>query len=166
VRRYQNYIIGIVALSLLLIRNKMSATKFIARFEGIKLNAYQDSAGIWTIGYGNTRNPYTGLPVKKGDKITQAQALDWLRISTSSAEKDVKRLVKVPITANQLSALTSLVYNIGAGAFARSTLLRLLNSKTDKNLVAAQFLRWNRAGGKELPGLTLRRKKEADLFLS
>ena len=90
----------------------MSATKFIARFEGIKLNAYQDSAGIWTIGYGNTRNPYTGLPVKKGDKITQAQALDWLRIITAAAEGDVKRLVKVPITANQLSALNSLVYNI------------------------------------------------------
>jgi lysozyme len=165
-KRYSKYIVGLTVAALLLIRNKVSATKLISQFEGLKLRAYQDSAGIWTIGYGNTRNPYTGLPVKRGDTITQAQALDWLKISTSAAQGDVKRLVKVPINANQLAALTSLVYNIGAGAFARSTLLRLLNSKADKKLVAAQFLRWNRAGGQVLPGLTTRRQKEADLFLS
>jgi len=162
----KNYIIALAIVGLILLTTKVSAAKVIAQFEGLELKAYQDSAGIWTIGYGNTRNPYTGLPIKQGDKITKKEALDWLRITTASVEADVKRLVKVPINTNQRLALASLVFNIGAGAFARSTLLRLLNSGADKAAVAAQFLRWNRAGGKVIPGLTKRRKAESELFLS
>jgi|688.fasta_scaffold14181_18 lysozyme len=162
----KNYIIALAIVGLILLTTKVSAAKVIAQFEGLELKAYQDSAGIWTIGYGNTRNPYTGLPVKQGDTITKKEALDWLRITTAAVEADVKRLVKVPINTNQQLALASLVFNIGTGAFARSTLLRLLNSGADKAAVAAQFLRWNRAGGKVLPGLTKRRKAESELFLS
>ena len=168
----KNYIIALAIVGLILLTTKVSAAKVIAQFEGLELKAYQDSAGIWTIGYGNTRNPYTGLPVKQGDTITKKEALDWLRITTAAVEADVKRLVKVPINNNQLLALTSLVFNIGVGAFGGtksrppSTLLRLLNSGADKAAVAAQFLRWNRAGGKVLPGLTKRRKAESELFLS
>jgi lysozyme len=72
----------------------------------------------------------------------------------------------VPINNNQQLALASLLFNIGAGAFARSTLLRLLNSGAEKAAVAAQFLRWNKVKGKEVPGLTRRRKEESKIFLS
>ena len=162
----KNYIIALAILGLILISSKMSAAALIAKFEGLELKAYHDSAGIWTIGYGNTRNPYTGLPIKQGDKITKKEALDWLRITTSAVEADVNRLVKVPVNTNQRLALASLVFNIGAGAFARSTLLRLLNSGAEKSAVAAQFLRWNKVKGKEVKGLTRRRKAESELFLS
>ena len=162
----KNYIIALAIVGLILLSTKVSAAKVIAQFEGLELKAYQDSAGIWTIGYGNTRNPYTGLPVKQGDTITKKEALDWLKITTAAVEADVKRLVKVPINTNQQLALASLVFNIGTGAFARSTLLRLLNSGADKAAVAAQFLRWNKVKGKEVKGLTRRRKAESELFLS
>jgi len=162
----KNYIIALAILGLILITSNVSAAALIAKFEGLELEAYKDSAGIWTIGYGNTRNPYTGLPIKQGDKITKKEALDWLRITTTAVEADVKRLVKVPINTNQRLALASLVFNIGAGAFARSTLLRLLNSGAEKSAIAAQFLRWNKVNGKEVKGLTNRRKAEAELFLS
>lgn len=162
----KNYIIALAILGLILITSNVSAAALIAKFEGLELKAYQDSAGIWTIGYGNTRNPYTGLPIKKGDKITKKEALDWLKITTAAVEADVKRLVKVPVNTNQSLALASLVFNIGAGAFARSTLLRLLNIGAEKSAIAAQFLRWNKVNGKEVKGLTNRRKAEAELFLS
>lgn len=165
-RKAKNYIITLAVVGLLLISRKVSATKIIAKFEGLRLRAYQDTGNIWTIGYGTTINPETGLPIKKGDVITKEKALAWLRINTAALETQIKKLVKVPINANQLTALTSLAYNIGMGAFSRSTLLRLLNNGTEKNLVAAQFIRWNKVKGKEVPGLTNRRKLEAELFLS
>lgn len=168
----RTYIIALAILGLILITSKVSAATLIAKFEGLELKAYQDSAGIWTIGYGNTRNPYTGVPIKQGDKITKKEALDWLRITTAATEKQVKEKLKVKQNANQISALTSLVYNIGIGAFAgtktrpQSTLLRLINSGADKNEIAAQFIRWNKVKGKEVPGLTRRRQLEAELYLS
>lgn len=165
-RKAKNYIITLAIVGLLLISRKVSATKIIAKFEGLRLRAYQDTGNIWTIGYGTTINPETGLPIKKGDVITKEKALAWLRLNTAALETQIKKLVKVPINANQLTALTSLAYNIGMGAFSRSTLLRLLNNGTEKNLVAAQFIRWNKVKGKEVPGLTNRRKLEAELFLS
>lgn len=165
-RKAKNYIITLAIVGLLLISRKVSATKIIAQFEGLRLKSYPDSGGIYTIGYGTTINPETGLPIKKGDVITKEKALAWLRINTAALETQIKKLVKVPINANQLTALTSLAYNIGMGAFSRSTLLRLLNNATEKNLVAAQFIRWNKVKGKEVPGLTNRRKLEAELFLS
>ena len=143
----------------------MAPDKIIAEFEGCKLTAYQDVAGIWTIGYGAIYMP-DGTPIKKGDKITQEQADSWLKQDTARFQEKVKALVKVMINGNQLSALTSLAYNIGIGAFSRSTLLKLLNLGRPKEEVAAQFLRWNMAGGKVVKGLTMRRKKEAALFLS
>lgn len=165
-RKAKNYIITLAIVGLILISRKVSATRIIAQFEGLRLRAYQDTGNIWTIGYGTTINPETGLPIKKGDVITKDQALAWLRINIAGLERQIKRLVKVPITANQLTALTSLAYNIGIGAFSRSTLLRLVNNRADKNLIAAQFIRWNKVKGQEVPGLTRRRQLEAELFLS
>lgn len=151
---------------LLLISNKVSAEKIIAQFEGLRLKAYQDSANVWTIGYGTTKNPDTGAKIKEGDTITKAKALEWLKKDTAAFKAGVQKLVKVPINENQLAALTSLAYNIGLTAFSRSTLLRYLNSNVAKEQVAAQFLRWNRSGGQIVRGLTIRRKLESDLFLT
>jgi len=160
------YIIGLAILALILFAGKMSAAKIIAKFEGLRLRAYKDSGGIWTIGYGTTINPETGLPIKQGDVITKAKALEWLKIQTASVATRVKALLKRPVTENQLAALTSLAYNIGLGAFGRSTLLRKLNAGESTNAVAAEFLRWNKVNKVEVPGLTNRRKLEAELFLS
>lgn len=144
----------------------MSAEKLIAEFEGLRLKAYQDSANVWTIGFGITRNPETGLPIKKGDTITKEKALQWLKIVAKSAEAEVNKFVKVPINANQRAALTSFVFNIGGSRFAKSSLLRKLNAGEPKAEVAKEFDRWVYAGGKILPGLQRRRKEEAKLFLS
>jgi lysozyme len=162
----RTYIIALAILGIILITSKVSAATLIAKFEGLELKAYQDSAGIWTIGYGNTRNPYTGVPIKQGDTITKKEALDWLRLITAATEKQVKAKLKVKQNDRQISALTSLAYNIGLGAFGRSRLLELINTGAKPNDIAAQFIRWNKVNKKEVPGLTRRRQLEAELYLS
>ena len=144
----------------------MSAEKLIAKFEGLRLRSYLDSAGIWTIGYGSTKDPYTGVSVKQGQTISKATALDWLQKDIAQRQVAIRKLVKVPITSNQMAAITSLAYNIGLGAFQKSTLLRLLNQKAPITEIADQFLRWNKVNGKELKGLTNRRILERELFLT
>jgi len=157
-------VIGAIIL-LLLISKKVSAAKLIAQFEGLRLKAYRDTGGIWTIGYGSTKDPYTGVSVKEGDAISKETALDWLNKDIKQRQVAIRKLVKVPVTANQLAALTSLAYNIGLGAFQRSTLLRLLNQKAPIQQVADQFLRWNKVNNQEVKGLTNRRILERELFL-
>ena len=157
--------IGIAVLLILLIGKKLSALNIIKKFEGLELTSYPDTGGIWTIGYGNTINKDTGQAIKPGDKIDLETAERWLKLDVAEREKKIKGLIKVPVTANMMAAMTSLSYNIGTGAFGSSTLLRLLNSGSDKNLVADQFLRWNKVQGKEVKGLTNRRKLERELFL-
>ena len=159
-------IIGGIVLLLLLISKKVSATAFISRHEGLRLNAYLDSGGVWTIGYGSTYNHAANRAVKRGDRISQQTALAWLEKDTIKAQDAVNSSVKVPITKNQKIALTSLAYNIGTGAFKRSTLLRLLNEGKPKIEVANQFLRWRFDNGIEIPGLLNRRRDEMKLFLS
>lgn len=161
----QYIFIGALAL-LLLITTRVKAETIIKEFEGEELDAYLDPAGIPTIGYGTTRNPETGKKIKIGDKIDKATALKWLRIDTAKIRESVKKRIKVPINARQLDALTSFVYNVGPTAFADSTMLKLINNKTDKNIVANEFDRWVYAKGKKLPGLVRRRKLEKELFLS
>lgn len=129
-----------------------------AEFEGLKLTAYQDSVGVWTIGYGHTKG------VKPGDKITQYEALNFLRSDVKSAEDDVNRLVKVPLTQNQFDALVDFTFNLGGGALARSTLLTYVNARNFGG-AALEFHKWNQAGGKVLEGLKRRRRAEADLFV-
>jgi len=161
----QYIVIGALAL-LLLLSNRVKAEAIIKEFEGEKLDAYLDPAGIPTIGYGTIRNPDTGKRIKLGDKIDKATALRWLRVDTAKMRESVKKQVKVPINVRQLDALTSFVYNVGPTAFAQSTMLRLLNNRTDKRIVAREFDRWVFAKGVKLPGLVRRRKLEKELFLS
>jgi lysozyme len=141
------------------------ALNTIQQFEGLKLKAYKDSVGIWTIGFGNIFNLDTGNPIKEGDEITQETADRWLKIEVDQLQDKMRKVITVPLNDNQWTALTSLAYNIGFGAFKRSTLLRLLNAGATKQEVANQILRWNKAGGKEIQGLTNRRKAEYNLYL-
>ncbi|USR72469.1 lysozyme [Acinetobacter junii] len=135
----------------------------ISSFEGIRLNAYDDGVGVWTIGIGTTVYP-NGVKVKKGDKCTLEQAKSYFAHDLKRFEASVNNLVKVPLSQNQFDALVSLTYNIGSGNFASSTLLKKLNAK-DYQGAADQFPRWNKAKGKVLNGLVRRREAERALFL-
>ncbi|WP_151830020.1 lysozyme [Acinetobacter junii] len=137
--------------------------ELISSFEDLKLNAYDDGVGVWTIGIGTTTYP-NGVKVKKGDKCTLEQAKEYFAHDLKRFESSVNNLVKVPLTQNQFDALVSLVYNIGQTAFSNSTLLKKLNAK-DYQAAADQFLRWNKGGGKVMKGLVRRREAERVLFL-
>lgn len=132
--------------------------RLLKSFEGLRLEAYQDAVGVWTIGYGTTSG------VQPGMVITEAQAEAFLRRDLNRFEQAVTDLVKVPLTDDQFSALVSFTYNVGEGALSTSTLLRLLNQR-DYQGAADQLLRWDKAGGQSLAGLTRRRKAERALFL-
>ncbi|HGG8841610.1 MULTISPECIES: lysozyme [Enterobacter] len=136
----------------------------IKEFEGCKLTAYQDSVGVWTIGYGWTQ-PVDGKPIRAGMTIKQETAERLLKTGLVSYESDVSRLVKVGMTQGQFDALVSFTYNLGARSLSTSTLLRKLNAG-DYTGAAAEFMSWNKAGGKALKGLTRRREAERTLFLS
>ncbi|MCL8307670.1 lysozyme [Pseudomonas putida] len=127
-------------------------------FEGLRLQAYQDAVGVWTIGYGATRG------VKAGMSISKEQAERMLLNDLQRFEPEVERLVTVPLSQNQWDALVSFTYNLGAANLESSTLLRKLNAG-DYVAAADQFPRWNKAGGKVLAGLTRRREAERALFL-
>jgi lysozyme len=139
------------------------ATSLIAGFEGFRSAPYRDSGGVWTIGYGSTRD-LTGSPVTGGTQpVTEATARILLARDALSAWEAVSADVKSPLGPDEKAALTSFVYNVGVGAFLASTLLRLLNAG-DYAGAEAQFALWDRAGGKEVHGLLTRRLKEAAVF--
>lgn len=128
------------------------------QFEGCRLTAYQDQVGVWTIGYG-----HTGSDVHEGLTIAEDQATTLLAADVAWAVTCVNKSVKSSINQNQFDALVDFVFNLGCASFGQSTLLRDLNA--GKIAAAAQqFLRWNKAGGKVVAGLTRRRQAEADLF--
>lgn len=136
----------------------------IKHFEGLELRAYQDSVGVWTIGYGHTAA--AGPPtVYAGQVISEAEAEAILKRDLELFEDGVRDLVKVPVNSNQFSALVSFSFNVGLGALAESTLLRKLNAG-DYQGAADEFPRWVKAGGQTLPGLVRRRDAERALFLS
>ncbi|WP_299312672.1 lysozyme [uncultured Halomonas sp.] len=131
-------------------------------FEGFREEAYLCPAGVWTIGYGNTKWP-DGRPVRKGDRVTREEGEELFRTILRTFERGVLDAVEVELTQGQFDALVSFSYNVGLGALRSSTLLRLLNSG-DYEGAADQFLRWNKAGGRVLNGLTRRREAERKLF--
>lgn len=136
--------------------------RIIKAFEGLRLEAYQDSVGVWTIGYGHTS--MAGPPeVKAGMKITEAQAEEILKRDLEKFENGVRDRVSVSLNGNQFSALVSFAFNVGLGAFESSTLRRLLNAG-DYEGAANEFPRWVKAGGKTLQGLVRRRNAEQALF--
>jgi lysozyme len=129
----------------------------IKHFEGLRLRAYHCSANVWTIGYGHTGG------VRPGDVITAEEADAFLRQDVAEAESSVSRDVRIPLTQHQFDALVSFVFNLGAGNFSTSTLLRKLNAG-DYTGAADEFLRWVNAGRKIQAGLVRRREAEKNLF--
>ena len=137
----------------------------IKEFEGLRLKPYKDAVGIPTIGYGNTYYE-DGRKVSLSDPaITEERATELLKMVVKRYEDAINRYVQVPITQNQFDALVSFAYNVGNENVRKSTLMKLLNQK-QYTAAADQFLRWNKAGGKTLKGLTRRRQAERVLFLS
>ena len=129
----------------------------IKDFEGFRTHAYQDSVGVWTIGYGHTKG------VTPDMIISTEQGEEMLTDELKEYETYVETLVKVPLHQYQYDALVSWVYNLGPTNFKNSTLLRKLNSG-DYSAVPTEIKRWNKAGGKVLEGLVKRREAEAKMF--
>jgi lysozyme len=167
--------IGIAILFILLFSKKVSAAKIISEFEGLyrdkkskKIVAYKDLAGVWTIGYGNTFNPFTGEKVKEGMVIDESTALSWLNKDIETRQSALKKILKRTPTANQLSAMISLAYNIGLNRFADSAIRKNFDAGNIQK-AADSFLLYNKARkeGKlvVIDGLDRRRRMERELFL-
>ena len=136
----------------------------IKDFEGFSSSAYLCAAKIPTIGWGNTFYA-DGTKVKLGDQISKTDALKLLEVIANRDFADkIFPYIKVKVTQNQFDAMVSLAYNIGVGNFSKSTLLKKVNAG-DFVGASNEFLRWNKAGGKVLLGLTRRREREKQLFL-
>lgn len=134
--------------------------------EGLRLDAYLCPAKIPTIGYGNTMWP-DGRKVELGQRITRLQADQMLQWAVNlKATAVLGFILPTQLNQNQFDALVSFAYNVGVGAFVRSTLAKKAKRNPNDPTIRAEFMRWNRAGGKVLNGLTLRRKKEADLYFT
>lgn len=142
-------------------RTNAQGLQIIKDSEGLRLHAYRCPAGVWTIGYGDT-----GPDVTPGLTITEDEAEARLRARLETEfEPGVERMLRVPVSGNQFSALVSFAYNVGLRALWESSLLRLLGAG-DTQGAAAQFGRWTKSGGRVLPGLVKRRQAEAELFLA
>lgn len=131
--------------------------ELIKKFEGCELKAYQDSVGVWTIGYGHTKN------VEEGDEITKEESEEMLADEMEEYEGYINDNVECDLSQNQFDCLVSWVYNLGPSNLKSSTMLKVLNDD-DYDGVPQQIKRWNRAGGKVLDGLVRRREAEALLF--
>jgi lysozyme len=146
---------------------KLSTNGFIllSKFEGIVLEPYKDSVGVPTIGIGSTYYE-NGKKVKLSDpKITKERAFELAKNVVKSFETCVNNVINLPMSQNQFDAMVLLCYNIGIHGFTHSSIVRHFNNANYLG-AANSFLLWNKAGGVELKGLTLRRKKERALFLT
>ena len=139
--------------------------ELIKDFEGFSSSAYLDVVNIPTIGWGNTYYE-DGRKVKLGEQISKTDALKLLEVVANRDFADkIFPSIKVKVSQSQFDAMVSLAYNIGTGAFLKSTLLKKVNAG-DFTGAGEEFLRWNKANGKEVLGLTRRREREKQLFLS
>jgi GH24 family phage-related lysozyme (muramidase) len=142
-----------------MMRISANGIALLREFEGLRLVAYQDPVGIWTIGFGHTKT------VRPGQRISMERAEQLLREDLAVFERCVDRVVSVPLNRNEFDALVSWAFNVGCGAVARSTLVRKLNAG-DRAGAADEFLRWNKAKGQVLRGLTIRRAEERGMYLT
>ena len=133
--------------------------EFTSKFEGCRLEAYRDTVNVLTVGFG-----HTGSDVIPGMVITQEEALNLLAQDLGAAYNGVKRLIKANLSDDQYMALIDFTFNLGSGTLQRSTLRQRLN-RGDIDC-ANEFLKYNKAGGKPLRGLTIRRQAEAGLWTS
>ena len=135
----------------------------IKKFEGLRLEAYQCSAKVWTIGYGSTMYP-DGTKVKQGDTCTLEQAQEYLMQDLAKRSGNIATILPDDIKQNKFDALLSFAYNLGIGALKSSTLLKKVKLNQFDPSIPDEFMKWVKAGGKVLKGLELRRKAEAELY--
>lgn len=136
----------------------------IKQFEGLRLDAYKDSVGVWTIGYGHTAAAGAPKP-RAGMRITRPEAEAILAKDLGKYETAVEAAIRRPASQNQFDAMVSLCFNIGPGKFSGSRLVAAFNAGDD-HLAAQSFLAWRKAGRRVLEGLEKRREAERRLFLS
>ena len=135
----------------------------IKAHEGLRLDAYQDQAGIWTIGYGHANH---GMGVNPSMVITKQEADTLLRQDAQTAENAVNSQITAPLTQSQFDALASWTFNLGGGSLYNSTLKQKVNADPTDSSIYDEFMRWVNAGGQVSNGLVKRRKSEADLYFS
>ena len=140
-----------------------AALDLIKEFEGFRSKAYRDAVGVWTIGYGTTAMAGVGIEPKAGMSITEAEAEYYLQKGVDKFAAQIEKHIAAPINENEFGAFVSLAYNIGPGAFSKSSSLRHFN-EGNKARAAQNILLWNKAGGKVLKGLVRRREAEKRLF--
>jgi lysozyme len=151
-------------------RVNQEAIDLIKEFEGLKLTAYQDSVGVWTIGYGTTAAAGVGITPRQGMTITQSEAEWYLQKAIQKFADAIKPSITAPVNENQFGAMVSLAYNVGPNAFKRSSVLKRFNSG-DIAGAADAFRLWNKARNAKtgkmevLRGLVRRREAERALFL-
>lgn len=138
----------------------VKALELIKKYEGCKLEAYKCPSGVWTIGFG-----HTGSDVYKGVKISKEEAEILLEKEFKKLKEQVNFLLNVSLNEKQVGALTSLVYNVGLGAFKKSKLLKRINNSDNLELIAKEWLEFNKVNGKILRGLLKRRIDEIALYL-
>lgn len=138
----------------------LSCLDLIKHFEGLFLKSYLCPAKVWTIGYGTTIYP-NGSKVKSGETCTEQQALSFLKNDLSFFEKAVDAYTRDDVSQQQFDALVSFAYNLGSKNLKDSTLLKVINANpVDYDPIKKQWLRWNKANGAALKGLTRRRNSE------
>ena len=143
-----------------------SGYKLIQEFEGLSLVPYLCSAKVATIGYGSTFYPSGKKVTMQDQPISLATAKWMLKETADKFAADVDKLIKSKITQNQFNVLVSFAFNLGISALGRSTLLKKVNINPNDPTIAAEFAKWNKAGGKVVNGLTKRRAIEAKLYFS
>ena len=147
-------------------KSSNNGIRLIQEFEGLRLTSYLCSAGVPTIGYGATYYQ-DGSKVKLGQTITRDQADQLLKDHLKEFEGSVLGLLNTTkVNQNQFDALVSFCFNLGAGNLAKSQLLRFVKANPKDTKIAAEFAKWNRAGGEVSRGLVRRRKKEAELYFA
>lgn len=145
--------------------DKLVAWLALPTVEGLRLKAYKCSAGVWTIGIGNTYYE-NGTPVKQGDVITNERAFKLAVNIALDYSTHVQKSVKRALTENQSIALASFCYNVGKGAFTRSKVLQMLNAgRSEKDIAEVFAVSFITAAGKPSPGVKARRAREVALFL-
>jgi lysozyme len=136
----------------------------IKHFEGCHLKPYQDAVGLWTVAWGHLIGDGKSLPIEWFRELTQEEADELLKKDLIRFERGVLRLCPTGLTQPRFDALVSFAFNVGLGNLQAST-LRQKHNRNDVFGAAQEFVKWNKAGGKILRGLTLRRQAESSLYL-
>lgn len=141
-----------------LMTTSQAGRDLIKKYEGLRLKAYKCPAGVWTVGYGHTRG------VTSSTEISQSMADLFLLDDIRPLERYINKL-GINFRQGQFDALVSFLFNLGEGNFNKSTLKKKILAGGNDEDIAAEFKKWNKAGGKVLDGLTKRREEEAEMWL-